>query len=162
MKIRIFRKECFWSLIGIIISLVCDYLFIKDNKWILVMLDVSLIVVLLLIFIGYFQVVIFYPTNIVLVTNFKKSRILHYSDIAYIYNAKIILPNYKTVKWIILCEKGKLNNRMNYREFLLPIKDKTLINFKYSDKRKRIIDKYFPNQKNIVLYNDTGKIEFIN
>ena len=162
MKIRIFRKQCFLSLIGIVISLICAYIFVADSEWILLAFNFLLILVLILIFIGYFQVVIFYPTNIVLVTNFKKSRILHYSDIAYIYNAKIILPNYKTAKWIILCEKGKLNNRMNYREFLLPIKDKTLINFKYSDKRKRLIDKYFLNQKNIVLYNDTGKIEFIN
>ena len=158
MKIRIFRKQCFLSLIGIVISLVCDFIFVANSEWILLAYGFLLILALILIFIGYYQVVIFYPNNIVLVTNFKKSRNLPYTNIAFAYIATITTSNRKVSKWIVLCENGQEHNRINYNELLLPIKKNSLICFKYSKKRKSIITQFNIVIKNVVIDNTTGSI----
>lgn len=159
MKIRIFRKQCFLSLIGIVISFLTAYIFIINSEWGLLAFNCFISAVLFFIIIGYYQVIVFEKDRIALITNLITKRYYSYNDIAFVYIATIIINNAKTAKWIILCQKGQENNRINYLELLLPIKERSFVSFKYSKKREQIVKKLFEETRIVTVDNDTGRIE---
>lgn len=157
MKIKVFRKQCVFSLIGLVVALLIDFVFIVNHEWLILFLNLPLLLCLILIIIGYYQEIEFTKDRINVIENFRVKKTLPYNEIAQVYIVTILLKTNKKSKWICLCEKGKEYDRINYHELNLPIKKDSMIGFKYSSDRLLIVGKFLSNTKEITVNNQTGE-----